>query len=98
MAGFTSREGVSQKGQRDSRKDGPHAALATRLSDLIVSGGEKSRSRLVAESVLLAGDLVLLGDILTSIPHVVVVENVPQAIVYHRVDHLLIVQPGSGAV
>ena len=40
--------------------------------------------------LLLAGDLVLLGDVLRRDAHVVAVEGVDQRVLQHRVDHLVV--------
>ena len=47
--------------------------------------------------LLFARDPVLLGNILAGVAHVIVVVNVPQAVMNHRVDDLLIAQTESFA-
>jgi hypothetical protein len=40
--------------------------------------------------LLVAGDLPLLGDVLGRVAHVIAVEGVPQAVLDHGVDHLVV--------
>ena len=49
--------------------------------------------RVEGELILIfARDAVFLGDILASNPHVVVVVNIPQAVVHHGIDDLCVAQ------
>src|SRR5690606_375217 len=46
--------------------------------------------------LLLAADLIALGEILRSYAHVIVVEGVPQAVVHHAVDQLAVAHALAG--
>ena len=47
--------------------------------------------------LLLAGDLPALRDVLGGVAHVVAVENVPEAVLDHRIDHLRVAHPDAVA-
>ncbi len=67
-----------------------------RLEAAFLDGGQRLAMRVQGELILLlALDAILLGNILTRDPHVVVVVNIPQPIVHHGVDDLRVAQAVS---
>src|SRR5215213_7933113 len=57
-------------------------------------GGDRLAVRVERELVLLfARDVVPLCDDLARVPHVPVVKGAPEAVGYHRIDHLLVAEP-----
>src|ERR1700678_3465430 len=69
-----------------------------RLEAALFDGSQRFAMRVEGEVVLLfAADFIFLGDVLAGDAHVVVVVNIPEAVVHHGVDDLRVAQTISFA-